>query len=176
MEEATDTSWEQIVRSELFEALHIDEVGFGAPPRTGPWGRMIRDGAITSVDPAGVADNPAVLWPSGGVHIAPESYAQFLSIFLRTGSPLVRPETLAHLLTPARPGLGYAGGWSLKGPTGSPADTLTHNGSNSFWFATALIDRTAGRGYAAVTNCGGDRGELTATRLIEALRARTPAT
>lgn len=176
MEEATDTSWEKIMRSELFEPLRIEEVRFGAPPRNGPWGRIISDGAMTSIDPAGVADNPAILWPSGGVHIAPASYAQFMSIFLRTGSPLVRPDTLAHLLTPAQPGLGYAGGWSLEGTTISPADTLGHNGSNSFWFATAIIERHAGRGYAAVTNCGGDRGEVTTTRLIEALRARTPAT
>ncbi len=170
IEQATGTSWEEAMRRELFAPLGITEAGFGPPPRTGPWGRMIEAGFLKPVDPSGVADNPAILWPSGGVHITASGYARFLSAFLRNGTPLLRPETLTHLLKPSRPGLRYAGGWSLEGPTGASADMLTHNGSNTFWFATAIIDRTHGHGYAAVTNRGGERGAANTARLIRKLR------
>lgn len=158
IELAADLDWERAMREQLFAPLGIVNVGFGAPPRTGPWGRLAQAAALKLIDPAGVADNPAVLWPSGGVHITAPDYAQFLSVFLRDGPPLLRPATVAQLLNPARPDGRYAGGWSLDGPVGAPAARLTHNGSNSFWFATAILERDREFGYAAMTNCGGQHG------------------
>lgn len=171
IEEAMDASWEDVMDSELFAPLAMQEVGFGAPPRTGPWGREGDGASAKPVDPAGIADNPKILWPSGGVHMTPGNYAQFLSIFLREGEPLLRRETMAHLLTASHPSIRYAGGWSLAGSASFPAERLTHNGSNTLWFATALVDRGTGRGYAAVVNKGGDAGAKATTRLIKSLGA-----
>jgi D-alanyl-D-alanine carboxypeptidase len=168
IEEAVDVTWEEAMRVEMFASLRLTEVGFGAPPRNGPWGREADGGILKPVDPLlGEADNPAVLWPSGGVHISASGYAQFLAIYLRDGAPLLRPETFKQLLTPAEPDLGYAGGWSLDGPSTAPASRLTHDGSNTLWFASAVIDSMAGHGYAALTNCGGERGAAITTRLLE---------
>lgn len=172
IEQAAEVSWEEAMRAELFAPLRIAEVGFGAPPRTGPWGRDADGGALKPVDPLGVADNPAVLWPSGGVHISASAYAQFLALYLRDGAPLLKRETFDHLLTPAGPMVGYAGGWSLDGPAGSPASRLTHDGSNTLWFASAVIDGERGRGFAALTNCGGERGEATTARILKGLGVR----
>jgi CubicO group peptidase (beta-lactamase class C family) len=172
IEQATGRTWEQVMSAELFAPLRIGEAGFGAPPRAGPWGRSADEHGLRSIDPLGAADNPAVLWPSGGVHITTSGYAQFLSLFLRAGTPLLRRETLAHLLTPAKPDLRYAGGWSLEGRSSAPTDTLTHDGSNTLWFATAIVERTSGHGYAAMANCGGQRGIATTDRLLQRLRKR----
>lgn len=162
------------MRAELFAPLHIADAGFGAPPRTGPWRRVADGGILKPVDPLGVADNPAVLWPSGGVHISASGYAQFLTIFLRDWAPLLHPKTLQHLLTPAASGLRYARGWSLDGPAGAPTSRLTHNGSITFWFTTAAIDAKRGRGYAAFTNRGGERGAAITARILKSIYIRQP--
>jgi D-alanyl-D-alanine carboxypeptidase len=176
IEHAVNATWEEAMHAELFTTLRLVEAGFGAPPRTGPWGREVNGSVLKLIDPLGVADNPAVLWPSGGVHISATGYAQFLASYLRGGAPLLRPDTLEHLLTPAGPNLGYAGGWSLDGPADSPASRLTHDGSNTLWFASAIIDSKRGHGYAALTNCGGERGAAITTRILERLSRRPPVT
>lgn len=172
IEEATGSDWEKVIQDDLFAPLHMGEVGFGAPPPSGPWGRSDVGGKLTAIDPRGIADNPPVLWPSGGVHLSPASYARFLGIFLRDGAPLLQASTVARLLTPPSPDGRYAGGWSLEGPTGAAVELLAHNGSNSFWFTSALIDRPAGRAYAGFANKGGAEGEATTTRMIGGLRVR----
>ena len=176
IEQATDSTWEQVMRAELFVPLRIADAGFGAPPRAGPWGRAGDGGILRPIDPLGVADNPPVLWPSGGVHITALDYARFLTLFLVGGTPLLHSRTLEHLLTPATSGLRYAGGWSLEGPAASQTAKLTHNGSNTFWFATAVIDGAHGRAYAALTNCGGERGASITENLVKALYVRQTIT
>ncbi len=177
IEEAANATWEEAMQVEVFAALRLAKTGFGAPPGTGPWGREAIGGILKSVDPAlGAADNPAVLWPSGGVHISALDYAQFLTSYLGDGPPLLRSATLKHLLTPAEPDLGYAGGWSLDGPSDSPASRLTHDGSNTLWFASAIIDRKSGHGYAALTNCGGERGAAITARILERISLKSPST
>ena len=173
IEQAVDASWEEALRRELFTPLRLGEAGFGAPPRNGPWGREADGGILKRVDPLlGTADNPAVLWPSGGVHISAPGYAQFLASYLGGPVRLLRPEALKRLLTPARPDLSYAGGWSLDGPSGSPASRLTHDGSNTLWFASAIIDCEHGHGYAAFANCGGERGASITTSILQDLTSR----
>ena len=96
IEAATGLSWEAAMRRHLFDPLR----------------------------PAGVADHPAVLWPSGRVHLPPGDYARFLQLFLAGGAPLLAPATLHRLLTPPVSDLPYADGW-LRTPPGA----LTHTGS-----------------------------------------------
>ncbi len=165
--------WEQAMRTELFAPLKMRETGFGAPPGSGIWGRQTVNGLLQPVDPkGGMADNPAVLGPSGGVHVTPGDYARFLSLFLLNGSPLLNPATLEHLLDPPARALSYAGGWSLVGPPGNISESLTHNGSNTLWFATALIKRSQKIAYAAMTNQGGGKGKKVTDDLIENLEIK----
>ena len=175
VEQAVDADWEDVLRRELLAPLGMAETGFGAPPRDGLWGREEAGGALRAVDPTGVADNPPVLWPSGGIHLTAGDYARFLSLFLREGAPLLRADTLAHLLTPAAAGAGYAGGWLLAGAPDRPDAVLAHDGSNTLWYATARVERAAGRGYAAVVNRGGDSGAAITARLLARLRGAMPS-
>jgi len=79
---------------------------------------------------------------------------------------------MQHLLTPSGSHLSYAGGWSLDGVTADRGMVLTHNGSNSFWFAAATLYRREKRGYAAMVNRGGAAGERVTTSLISRMRLR----
>jgi hypothetical protein len=80
------------------------------------------------------------------------------------------------LAYPSPAGFGYAGGWSLDGPSDSPASRLTHDGSNTLWFASAIIDRKSGHGYGALTNCGGERGVAITSQILERISLRSPST
>lgn len=167
IEAATGESWEEAMRGRLFQPLRLQQAGFGAPEQE-LWGRQTLAGATLPVDPAGLADNPAVLGPAGTVHMTAADYAEVLAMILRGGAPLIRAETLAHLLTPPDPALTYAGGWGLIASSGGPA-TLIHDGSNTFWYARAIVSRARGRALAAGTNRGGDEGKATVERVIAGL-------
>ncbi|SOB79828.1 Beta-lactamase [Sphingomonas guangdongensis] len=164
IEAATGLSWEEAIAAELFAPLGIRDAGVGAP-RRGLWGRA--GPTLIPIDPAGFADNPAVLAPAGGVHMPPASYARFLQLFLDGGRPLLRSETLAWLLAPPIAGARYAGGWALEG------GTLTHDGSNTLWYVSAQIDRAARRAYAAGINRGGAEGARIAHEGIARLKNAT---
>lgn len=53
-----------------------------------------------------------------------------------TGEPaIIKPETLEHLHD--APNMGYAGGWMV---VTTPKDSLlVHSGSNTMWYATAMV-------------------------------------
>lgn len=161
IEEAAGKAWEEVIAAELFEPLGLTSAGVGPPP-VGLWGRA--GAALIPMDPRGIADNPAVLAPAGGVHLPPSSYARFLQVFLANGAPLLRPDAFARLLTPPVAGGRYAGGWAVEG------DVLTHNGSNTMWYVTAVVDRAANKAYAAGTNRGGEDGARIAREGIDSLR------
>ena len=170
IEEAENTSWENSIRRRVFEPLGMRDAGYGAPLNQPLWGREMNGGQLNPVDPSGLADNPAVLWPSGGVHLSAGSYAQFLSLFLRNGEPLLLPKTFAHLIRPIQSDRPYAGGWVLAGNGDDIAGVLTHDGSNTLWYATATVDVQKRRAYAAIVNRADDRGEQEVTELVSSLR------
>lgn len=173
IEAVTDRDWEAVMASELFEPLGIASAGFGAPPADGPWGHAEGPSGFVPVDPAGIADNPAALGPAGRVHLALGDYARFLSLYLGEGRPLLRPSTLATLLTPSGGGA-YAGGWSIDkaGPRGP---SLTHEGSNTFWHAIAVVSPSRNVAHAAIVNQGGAEGRDAAVAMLGRVRAANPA-
>ncbi|HUS29940.1 MAG TPA: hypothetical protein VMZ53_15650, partial [Kofleriaceae bacterium] len=94
------------------------------------------DAGGAALEPGPSADNPRGLGPAGTVHCSLDDYGKFLNLHA-TGEPagFVTPESMQHLHTP-RDGE-YAGGWGVvespKGPI------LIHSGSNTLWYATALV-------------------------------------
>jgi CubicO group peptidase (beta-lactamase class C family) len=170
IETATGAMWEDVMRAELFRPLGMRGAGFGAPPGR-LWGRRERN--AKPADPAGIADNPAALGPAGRVHLTPGDYAAFLGVFLHTLSPWLARATVERLLTPPRPDLAYAGGWGLAGSVGRRGDVLTHDGSNTLWYATARVDRGSGRAVAAITNRGDAGGRAAVHGLAARLNGQT---
>ncbi len=141
LEKATGKRWEQLMRDELFAKLGMTSCGFGAPGRrpTGsdivvdqPWGH---DLGGTPIAPGPAADNPPGVGPAGTVHCSLPDYGKFLALHA-TGEPaIIKPETLEHLHD--APNMGYAGGWMV---VTTPKDSLlVHSGSNTMWYATAMV-------------------------------------
>jgi CubicO group peptidase (beta-lactamase class C family) len=169
LEQATGKRWEQLMRDDLFAKLAMKTCGFGAPGRKDvvdqPWGH---DAGGTPIAPGPAADNPPGLGPAGTVHCSLEDYGKFL-VLHSTGQPaIIKPETLAHLHE--APHMGYGGGWmAVNAPKGA---VLVHSGSNTMWYATAMVaiapkpeDRYV---FVMVTNSGSDAIE----RVFERFAAR----
>lgn len=180
-ESVTGTPWEDLMRSRLFDPLGMASAGFGAPGTPGevdqPWGHMVNG---TPIPPGPGADNPAAIGPGGTVRVSLADWAKFIALHLRAGAgepALLRPESFAALHTPPADGLGdYAMGWGVttrpwaRGQ--APGDTgrvLTHNGSNTLWFAVAWLAPERGFAVVAVTNQGGDAAAKATDRVCAAL-------
>ncbi|MBU1348041.1 MAG: beta-lactamase family protein [Alphaproteobacteria bacterium] len=159
--------WEDVMRAEVFAPLGIETGGFGAPAGDQPWGHR---GGV-AIDPAGpVTDNPQAMAPAGTVHMSLGDYARFLRVFLTNGDGWLSPESLAVLMRPAGAGQpAYAGGWLVAGDqpwAGGPA--LTHNGSNTMWYASTWVAPGVGRAFVSVSN-DGEQGAAACQRLIPGL-------
>lgn len=167
--------WETAITERLFKPLGMAGAGFGAPKGDQPWGHRSLPfgiGGLKAVDPAGPADNPAALGPAGTAHMPLEDYAKFLRLFLTGGADYLKPETIAHLTTPA-PGADYALGWGVStGKAWARGPRLGHEGSNTMWHATAMVAPARGVALVSVSNAyppGATKAGLT---LIEQLQAR----
>lgn len=168
IEAVTGREWESVIASELFAPLAMRSAGFGAPPASGPWGHGNGTAGLVAVDPAHIADNPAILGPAGRVHAALADYGRFLSIFLDAGRPILRATTLETLLTPL-PGVAYAGGWSV-GEDRDAGQILSHEGSNTLWHVIAVVIPARKIAYAVVVNQGGSEGRSAALALLSRVR------
>jgi D-alanyl-D-alanine carboxypeptidase len=168
LERATNKTWEQLMRDELFAKLDMKSCGFGAPGRKDvvdqPWGH---DAGGAPMAPGPAADNPPGLGPAGTVHCSLEDYGKFLRLHSTLTPPLVTPETMQHLQTARH--MGYAGGWMvISSPKGS---MLVHSGSNTMWYATAMVALTTKPEdklvFVMATNRGSDAIESVFERLVK---------
>lgn len=176
IEALTGRSWEQVMADELYAPLGLATAGFGAPKGAAPWGHR---GGV-GVDPAGFADNPPALGPAGTAHMSLADYASFIAAMMGGAPDWLGEATRAHLLTPAAGAPpAYAAGWGVgraawAGASG-PGATITHNGSNTMWFATVLAAPERGVGLITLSNSG-TAGQQACTALIQRLAAlQTPA-
>lgn len=175
IEALTGQAWEAAIQAELFAPLGLASAGFGAPRGEAPWGHR---GGV-GVDPAGFADNPRALGPAGTAHMSLADYARFVAAMMGGSPGWLSEETRRHLLTPAAGDPpAYAAGWGMGsapwGGVGGPGPTITHNGSNTMWFATVLAAPERGLGVIALSNDGaaGKRAcQTLAPRLAEAAAA-----
>lgn len=153
LEQTLGRSWERLIRTHLFEPLRLSSAGVGAPGRAGalvqPVGHAA--GPTSPIQPyrvgEPVTDNPAVFGPAGRVHMSMTDLITYLAAH-RDRTALLKPDTWAMLHTPPFGG-DYAMGWAIR-----PDGALWHNGSNTLWYAEALVDRAAGRVAAAAANDG----------------------
>src|SRR5262249_23605295 len=160
-EKVTGVAWEDLMRQRLFGPLGMTSAGFGAPGSSvekpdEPWGH----GTGGQSQPPGVhADNPAAIGPGGTVHCSIEDWGKYIALHVegeksgggageRKGGELatvlnLKPLNFLKLHTSFNgPGAEYAMGWGVttrawaKGSAaGDKGRVLTHNGSNTMWFA-----------------------------------------
>ena len=176
LEALTGQVWERVMADQLIVPLGLTSAGFGAPRGEAPWGHR---GGV-AVDPAGFADNPRALGPAGTAHMSLADYAWFVAAMMGGAPDWISEETRRRLLTPAAGSPpAYAAGWGVGtapwGGVGGPGPTITHNGSNTMWFATVLAAPERGVGLIALCNDGA-AGQRACTTLVQRLAAlQTPA-
>ena len=155
IEALTGQSWEAVMQAELFTPLGLASAGFGAPVGEAPWGHRGGGG----IDPEGLSDNPRALGPAGTAHMNLADYGRFVAAMMGGSPDWLSEATRAQLLTPATGAPpAYAAGWAI-GTTpwagnGGPGVTITHNGSNTLWFAVVMAAPERGLGFIALSNDG----------------------
>jgi CubicO group peptidase (beta-lactamase class C family) len=180
IERITGQPWEEAMQAELFAPLGLSSAGFGAPLTNtaggaNVWGHRGEGPGRTAVDPVDPgADNPAALGPAGTIHMSLGDYGRWLRLFLTDGDGWLKPETIRQLTIPgAGEGLPYALGWIAppqipwaRGPV------LTHDGSNTLWYATAIVAPARGVAFIGLSNQGA--GQAATSGLMRNLVATLP--
>jgi CubicO group peptidase (beta-lactamase class C family) len=164
-EAAMGRSWEDLMRTMLFEPLGMRSGSFGAPGNAAaldaPWGHQAGWFAVTAIPPGREADNPAAIGPAGTVHCTIGDWARFVAEHLngaRGSGRLLTAETYRKLHTPVGGGE-YALGWVVVNRDWAGGPTLMHAGSNTMWFAVVWIAPQKGFAVLAATNQGGKQAE-----------------
>lgn len=163
LEQATERSWETLMREHLFKTLGMRTAGFGAPQRF----------AGHSGDPPKPTfyDNPPALGPAGTVHCSLRDWASFARLHLQGArgkkTRFLRPESFAQLHADPHQ-QGYSMGWIVAQ---SPSRVLSHAGSNTFWFAVAMIEPDADRFYLVATNWGHPKAREVCDQALRAAKA-----
>lgn len=185
IEALTGAAWEAVMATELFAPLGLASAGFGAPRGEAPWGHL---GGV-AVDPAGFADNPRALGPAGTAHMSLADYARFVAAMMGGRPDWISEATRRHLLTPAvgdppayaagwgidsaawaivGAGMGASMGASVGAGASGPGPIITHDGSNSMWYATVLAAPERGLGFIALSNDMA-AGQQACTALVQRL-------
>lgn len=175
IEAITGLPWEAVMEAELYGPLGLESAGFGAPQGEAPWGHR---GGVP-VDPAGFTDNPRALGPAGTAHMSLADYGRFVAAMMGGAPDWIGDGTRRHLLTSAAGSPpAYAAGWGVAtapwAGVGGAGPTITHNGSNTLWFATVLAAPERGLGFIALSNdaAAGQRAcQLLVRRLAEVAAA-----
>ncbi|MCH8968170.1 MAG: beta-lactamase family protein [Planctomycetes bacterium] len=166
LEAATDRSWEDLMKKEVFAPLGLASAGFG-PPRGSTHDAQPRGHRnIKGIDlpvPA-TADNPPALGPAGRIHMSLADMARFLNAHATRRSDFLSEATYKQLHTKPFGGI-YALGWVVTAPEGR-----WHNGSNTMWYAEVAFNLTTGNVAAVVVNDGDiENVQPTVRALLQAL-------
>lgn len=159
LEKITGMSWEQLMKTEIFEPLGMSATGFGVPGTPGridePWGHL-HGGFYSPIEPGIYADYPTVIGPAGLIHSTFADYAKFISDHLagaRGSDGIVTAGTFKTLHTP-RQGTSYALGWAIDNDDLAGGRALMHAGSNGRWYAWVWIAPKRDLALVTVTNSG----------------------
>lgn len=176
-EKSTGKSWDDMMKSELFEPLHMSSAGFGAPGNDSnvnqPWGHSDASGHRVP----NKSDNTPALGPAGTVHASLSDWADFIRLHLdgSAHSLSLTPSTLKHLHTEFPPTAGspdrYGYGWIMWDDVTGPG--LGHDGSNNSWYCSCQVLLGRGVAFLAVTNIGGGehgKGNEACAKVITTLR------
>lgn len=168
IDKVTGSTWEEQMRTRLFDPLGMTSVGFGpvgTPDQVDqPWGHArISDKEFLPTQ----ADNPPVYGPAGTVHCTMEDWARFIGLHLeQPAGAIITPQQAEYLHTPLD-GEDYALGWGVTTRPWGKGNIITHTGSNTAWFAVAWVVPDAEQAYLVASNCAdGEACDQVASGLI----------
>jgi CubicO group peptidase (beta-lactamase class C family) len=158
LERCMNASWEDLMKKHVFQPLDMKTASFGPPGKPGRDDQPLGHNGKSSLVPVEVgiqADNPPSIGPGGTVHCSLGDllrYAQWHAGEPDAAAKLVmKPETRARLYE-APSGGDYAFGWRVTQRPWAHGIALTHNGTNTMWFAVIWVSPARKAAFAAVTN------------------------
>jgi D-alanyl-D-alanine carboxypeptidase len=168
LERVSGTSWEDMMRAEVFLPLKLNSAGFGSPGADGsvqPWGHSSGLFRPAPKDPVvSTSDFPSAMGPAGLIHMDLGDWAQFARVFFEGSSDdTLSADSIARLTTPvsvlkelrtAFHSSLYALGWSVLRPDWGNGDVLAHSGSNDYFFASILVAPRRNLAFLVATNTG----------------------
>lgn len=99
-ERAAHDRWETLIRTRIFQALHLKSAGLGWPDKL--WGHTLKKETWTPVDPRGSYQLGERIAPAGDVHMSADDLAEFLRAHLRAlrgERTLITPEAAKFMHT-----------------------------------------------------------------------------
>ncbi len=162
LEAATDTEWEDLMRTELFKPLGMKNCGFGPAARPDkvdqPWPHKLGNDKPLLVTPLIRApeswDNPRSLGPAGTVSCTISDWAKFGQLHLGDGGDYISTESMSKLHEVRNASARSALGWFSYKRSWAGGTALTHTGSNLLNFAIVWISPTKKKGVMVATNIG----------------------
>ena len=162
LEAATDTEWEDLMRTELFKPLGMKNCGFGPAARPDkvdqPWPHKLGNDKPLLVTPLIRApeswDNPRSLGPAGTVSCTISDWAKFGQLHLGDGGDYISTESMSKLHEVRNASARSALGWFSYRRSWAGGTALTHTGSNLLNFAIVWISPTKKKGVMVATNIG----------------------
>lgn len=178
METLADSSWEDLMRREIFEPLGMDRTGFGAPGEPGklnqPLGHVTGVNGWTPIALGPHADNPAATGPAGSVHTTLSDWARFVATHLRGArgdESYLSATNWQRLHSASESGWDYTPGWKIGKQEWAGGKFLRHIGGNGFWLAEASLVPNKDFAVLIVTNTSDDSVETPFKELLDALVA-----
>ena len=176
-EKVTGTTWEELIKREVFEPLKLTGAGFGPPKSSDetieqPRGhRSYHSGKYVAADDA---DNTAIIGPAATLRMTLDDLCTFATEHMRGESgngKLLSADTYKLLHTPELNN--YAFGWGVKQPGEKISHRLYwHNGANTMWYALVVFIPDE-KMVVAVTSNDGDlkNAEAAAWEVVKASAA-----
>jgi CubicO group peptidase (beta-lactamase class C family) len=164
LEKATGKTWEDLLRSMLFEPLGMTTAGFGAPASVDkvdqPWGhtKTMFFGS-EPVPPGPGADNPLAISPANAVHCSMGDLAKYAAFHMageRGESKLLKAESFKKLHTAVADNDDYALGWMVRKRAWANGRALMHNGSNTMFYVVVWMAPENNCAVIVASNIGVD--------------------
>ena len=95
-----------------------------------------------------------------------------MRVFLNGQNPFLSADTMKKLVTARSREPAYALGWLVEELPWAGGQALMHDGSNTMWYATAIVAREKGLAAVAVSNEGTDRASSAVHTLARELLER----
>lgn len=186
----TNTSFEEVASTRLFEPLGMSSAGFGPVPESSntsidnPWPHTMElSGPVPDSMALIYRDNSPAIASAGGAYCSLSDYAKFLRLQLDGVHGRINATSPFNLSTAGFQHLHTAypdndkdnsytyGGWQRLNITDSPYDyILMHDGSNTLYYVGAQIHIGRDRAYMAMTNVANVSSEIFSSEIASIIR------
>jgi len=167
MEQATRTSWENLMSNFVFQPMGMRSAGFGSPGTTVTNPPRVIYGHVEGQPTSD--DNPRSMGPAGTVHASIADWGKFVQHHLQGAAGKTRYLDQEHFQNLHGSVQSYPLGWFIKQSGGVPS--LWHNGSNTYWYCEAYLYPSEGYAILVTTNAGIAESMPAVQELVQRVKA-----